>query len=81
MNKEVRQEGGCVEVILPIDLAWVVAIEPGLHDNGPDIHPQVQNNNQDKTNLGPPSLAEPLHVENETEAEASDDEEEWRNER
>ena len=58
-----------------------MAVESGLHDDRPDVHTQVQDDNQDKANLGPSSLAESLHVENETEAEASDDAEEWRDER
>jgi hypothetical protein len=81
LNEKVGQERGCVEIVFPIDAARVVAVESGLHDDRPDVHTQVQDNNQDKTDLGPSSLAESLHVENETEAEASDDAEEWRDER
>jgi hypothetical protein len=81
LNEEVGQERGCIVVIFPIDLARVMAVEPGLHDNRPDVHTQIQDNNQDKTNLCSPSLAESLHVENETETKTSDDAEEWRNER
>jgi hypothetical protein len=58
-----------------------VAVESGLHDDRPDVNTQVQDNNQDKTNLGSSSLAESIHIEDETEAEASDDAEEWRDER
>jgi hypothetical protein len=81
LNEEVGQERGCVEIVFPINSARVVAVEPGLHDDRPDVHTQVQDNNQNETNLGPSSLAQSLHVEDETEAEASDDAEEWRDER
>ena len=73
MNEEVGQEGGYVTIVLPIDSARVMAVKSGLHDDRPDVHTQVQDDNQDKANLGPSSLAESLHVENETEAEAADD--------
>lgn len=49
-----------------------MALESGLHDNGPDIHADVEDDDSVETNLGAAALAKVFHVEDEAEAEAAD---------
>lgn len=46
-------------------------IELCLHDDRPDINPDVENDDGVETDLGTTALAETLHVENESKAETS----------
>ena len=49
-----------------------MVVELALHDNGPDVDADIKDDNSVETHLGAAALAEALHVEDETEAEASD---------
>jgi hypothetical protein len=48
-----------------------MVVELDLHNYRPDIHPDVQDNNREKTDLGAATLAETLHVQDETETKAA----------
>lgn len=39
-----------------------MAVESGLHDNGPDVDSKVEQHDHEQTNLGPSSLAEALQI-------------------
>lgn len=53
-------------------MARVMVVELGLHNDRPDIHANVENDDSPQANLGPATLAEVLHVKNKTEAKTSD---------
>lgn len=52
-------------------MSRVVVIELGLHNDGPDIHADIENDNDIKAELGTAALAEAFHIEDETQAKAS----------
>jgi len=51
-----------------------------LHNNGPDVHAKIEDNNSAETYLCAAPLTEALHVKDETKTEAANDAEEWRDE-
>lgn len=55
-------------------MSRVMAIEPGLHNNRPDIHADIENDNDVKAELGTAALAEAFHIEDEAQAKASNTE-------
>lgn len=52
-------------------MSRVMVIELGLHNNGPDVHTDVENDNDVKAELGTAALAKTFHIEDETQAKAS----------
>lgn len=50
----------------------VMVVELGLHDDRPDIHANIENDDGPQANLGPATLAEVLHVKDKPEAKATD---------
>ena len=49
-----------------------MAVEPSLHNNGPDVNSNVKDDDDVETDLGAAALAEVLHVEDIAEAKAGD---------
>lgn len=49
-----------------------MAIKLNLHNDGPDIHADIKDNDGVETDLGAAALAEVLHVEDIAEAKAGD---------
>ena len=49
-----------------------MAVEPSLHDNGPDVNANVKGDDGVETDLGAATLAEIFRVEDEAETEAAD---------
>ena len=72
LDEEVGQKPRGVERLVPVDCPRVVLVEPHLHDDGPDVDPEVKHHDGEQPELGPPALADALHVKKETEREASD---------
>lgn len=50
----------------------MIAVELGLHDDGPDIHADVEDNDGIETDLGAAALTEFFRVEDKAEAKAAD---------
>jgi hypothetical protein len=65
LHEEIRQERGSEKAVVPVDGAWVVAIKSSLHNDGPDVHPNVEDYNSIETDLGAATLCEFLGIENE----------------
>lgn len=53
-------------------MARVMVVELGLHDDRPNINANIEGDNGPQAYLGPAALAEVLHVQDKTEAKASD---------
>lgn len=66
LNEEVRQEGCSVQPVIPIDMARIMAVEPGLHDDGPYVYTDIENNHNVQADLCSSALAEAFHVEDKT---------------
>ena len=49
-----------------------MAVELGLHDDGPDVHTDVEDDDGIKTNLCAAALAESFHVQDVAETKAAD---------
>lgn len=49
-----------------------MAVEPSLHNNGPDVNSNVKDDDDVETELGAPTLAEIFRVEDETKTKAAD---------
>lgn len=45
LNKEVREEAGGIERVFPVNLAWICLVELYLHNDGPDVDAQIQDDN------------------------------------
>ena len=71
LDEEVRQEAPGVERVLPVDLTRVVDVKLHLHDDGPDVHAEVEHDHRIKAELRPPPLANALEIQDEAEAETS----------
>jgi len=80
LHKEVWQERTRIQRVIPVDLAWVIAVEPDLHDDGPNVDTEVEKHDGKETDLCTTTLANTLEIEYETQTETTDDTEEWRDE-
>ena len=49
-----------------------MAVEFDLHNNGPDVYSEVEDDDGVEANLGAAALPEAFHVEDKTEAKAAD---------
>lgn len=72
LDEEVRQESVGIQGIVPVDLPGTRGVEPRLHDDGPDVYAQVENYHCEEADLRPTTLADVLHVEDETKTETAD---------
>lgn len=80
LHEKVWQERTRIQRIVPIDLAWIIAVESNLHDDRPDVDAKVEKHDGKETDLCATTLADTLEIEDEPETEATDDTEEGRDE-
>jgi len=80
LHEEVWQERTRIQRVIPVDLAWVIAVESNLNDDGPDVDTKVEKHDGKETDLCTTTLADTLEIEDEPETETTDDTEEGRDE-
>lgn len=66
LYQEVREERRGVERIVPVDMAGVAAVEPDLHDDGPDVDAGVEDHDRPQPELRSSSLADAFEIEDES---------------
>lgn len=81
LDKEVREKAPGVKSLVPINFTRIVGLELDLHDDRPDVHTKIKDDDYEETVLSASPLADTLHVKDKSKTEASDNTEEWRDER
>lgn len=72
LNEKVGQERRGIQPVVPVDRARIRPVESDLHDDGPYVYANVEDDNSEEPDLGPASLTDSFHVEDEAETEAAD---------
>ena len=81
MNKKVRKKAPSIKSLVPVNFTRTVGVELDLHDDRPDIHTKIEDDDYGEAVLSASPLADTLHIQDKSKTEASDNTEEWRDER
>lgn len=56
---------------MPVNVTRVMVVEFDLHNYGPNVHPNIEDDDCKETDLGPAALTETLHVKNKSKTKAA----------